>query len=287
MSERTHPLTQVGAATTLEVGVGHMLLNVARPSSGAERGYTRWYEDDHFFSAAMMAPFVFSGRRWVAPQTLAALHYGRPGGEFDPPPGGTYAATYWIAPGHLNDYLAWSAGTGPQLDAQGRNFTERQLTFVSFADRISTVYRDAVVPRDIFSLVDPAGGLIVQLIDAAYPEERDAVAAWLTDEFLPERLAADDNVTDRVIVFRGTADTSGMRPALQEVQRRSDHEGRRLVLLWFLDRDPREGWEKQFASVLDGLATSRHAVIEWSAAFVPAHMGTDDYVDILAAPAAG
>ena len=281
MTESTHPLTQLGASTSLEVGVGHMLINIGCPFSGAARDYTRWYEDDHYFSGAMMAPFVFAGRRWVAPADLAALQYGGPGSEFDPPPGVSYAATYWIAPGHLNDYFAWSAGAGPQLAAQGRNFTDRRLVFVSFADRIGTVYRDESVPADVFELVDPPGGMVVQLIDVPDTSDRDAAAAWLIGELLPQRLAAEGASAHSVLVFRGAADTSAMRPALQDLQRQADNGGRRLLLLWFLDRDPREGWESEFAPLPDLISQSGRFVVEWTAPYVPVHMGTDDYVDDL------
>jgi hypothetical protein len=279
MTDTVHPLTEFGAATSLEVGVGHMLINIADPNPGAEREYSRWYEGDHFFSSAMMAPFVFAGRRWVAPPALQALQYKRPGGEFDGPVGGRFAATYWIAPGHLNDYFAWAAGTGPQLDAQGRNFTERQLRFVSFADRIGTVYRDRSVPADVFALLNPPGGLLVQLVDVPDASDRDATATWLMDVLLPERLAADGASAHSVLVFRGAADTSAMRPALQGLQRRSDNDGRRLLLLWFLDRDPRDDWESQFARLPALIDEAGHGRVEWMSPYLPARMGIDDWAD--------
>jgi hypothetical protein len=281
MTDSTHPLTEFSSSTPLEVGVGHMLINVADPHAGSERQYNRWYEDDHFFPSALMAPFVFAGRRWVAPRDLRAFRYGRPGGEYDPPTGGSYAATYWIAPGHLNDYFAWAAGTGPQLDAQGRNFTDRRLVLVSFADHIGSVYRDERVPRDVFALMDPAGGMVVQLVDVPDAADRDAAAAWLLDDFLPARLAVEGAKAHSVLVFRGAEDTSAMRPALQELQRRADNDGRRLVLLWFLDSDPRTAWESEFAPLPGVMAESGHGVVEWVAPFLPARMGTDDYVDQL------
>jgi hypothetical protein len=281
MTKSVDPITQFAAATSLEVGVGHMLLNIADPHPGQEREYGRWYEDDHFFSAAMMAPFVFGGRRWVAPADLRALQYSRPGGEYDPPGGGSYAATYWIAPGHLNDYFAWSAGTGPQLDAQGRNFADRRLVFVSFADRMGTAYRDDRVPRDVFALMDPSGGLVVQLIDVPDSSVRDDAATWLLDDLLPTRLSVDGASARSVLVFRGAADTSAMRPALQDLQRRADNDGRRLLLLWFLDGDPRDAWDREFSSLPRVIADSGRGVVEWTAPFIPARMGTDDYVDEL------
>jgi hypothetical protein len=282
MTETQHPLTGLGGRTPLDVGLGHMLLNIADPLPGHERAYTRWYEDDHFFSAAMMAPFVFAGRRWVATSDLRALQQTHAGVDGDDAPaGGSHAATYWIAPGHLGDYLAWSAGTGPALEAQGRNFTDRQLVFVTFADHIDSVYRDEEVPRDVYTLMDPPGGMVVQLIDVPDASRRNSTAQWLTREFLPERLALQGSSARSVLLFHGASDTASMRPALQGLQRQADRAGRRILLLWFLDDDPRAAWESEFASLPDLVREQGHGTITWTAPFVPAQMGTDTYVDHL------
>lgn len=275
----THPLTEFSSQTPLDVGVGHMLLNIADPHPGHERDYGRWYEDDHFFPAAMMAPFVFAGRRWLAPASVRELQYARPGGEFDGIGCGSSAATYWIAPGHLNDYFGWAAGTGPQLDAQGRNFAERRLIFVSFADHIGSVYRDESIPRDVFALMDPPGAMVVQLIDVPDAGQRDDVAQWLLNDALPERLAAPGSSAHSVLVFRGAGDTSAMRPALQDLQQKADNHGRRLILLWFLDHEPQRTWDEEFAPLPEYFAEK--APVEWMAPFIPARMGTDTYVDEL------
>ena len=281
MSARADNLTRIGAQSSLTVGLGHMLLNVADPNPGHEVAYTRWYEDDHFFAAAMMAPFVFAGRRWVAPFELRSLQYRRAGGEFDTGDAGRYAATYWIAPGHLNDYIAWAAGTGPQLDAQGRHFPNRRLAFVSFADRIGSVYRDRDVPRDLFSLIDPAAGMVLQIVDVDRPEDREAVAGWLVDELLPQLIARPNASATTALVFRGAADTSAMRPALQNLQRRSDNDGRRLIIVWLTDRCPRDTWSAEFADRPEVFDRSGRAVVEWSTPFVPVRMGTNRYAEEL------
>ncbi|MGO4689695.1 hypothetical protein [Glaciibacter sp. 2TAF33] len=281
MREPAASLTEIGATTSLEVGVGHMLLNIADPNPGHEREYTRWYEDDHFFSAAMMAPFVFSGRRWVAPAALRALQYARADGDYDNSTGGSYAATYWIAPGHLNDYFAWAAGTGPQLDAQGRNFADRRLVFTSFADHVGTAYRDDHPARDVHALIDPPGGLVVQLIDVPQASDRDEVAAWLMGSFLPERLGREGASAQSVLVFRGAADTSMMRPALRDMQLRADNQGRRLLLLWFLENAPNSVWESEFAPLPELIAQTRRGAVEWMSPFLPARMGTNEFTDQL------
>ncbi|MFI5623385.1 hypothetical protein ACIA03_07960 [Nocardioides sp. NPDC051685] len=262
----------------VEVRVGAMLLNIADPEPGWGREYNRWYEDDHFFHGAMMAPWVFAGRRWVAPATLRGLQYSRTGGVFDPPGSGRYAGTYWIAPDHLNDYLAWSGVVGPQMAREGRSFSRRQLVFTTFAEHRASVYRDERVPQDVFALMDPPGGLVVQLIDVPQAEDRDDTIEWLSSEYLPSRLAMTEGSARLAMVFQGAAETPTMRPALRDLQESANNGGRRIVLLWFLDDHPTVGWGTQFAAQAALLDASGRAVLEWMTAFIPSHMGTDDYL---------
>lgn len=263
------------------VGVGAMLLNVADPEPGFEREYNRWYEDDHFFHGAMMAPWVFAGRRWVAPADLRSLQYARPGGPFDPPGSGRYAGTYWIAPDRLNDYLAWTGVVSPQMAREGRSFSQRQLVFTTFAEHRASVYRDDRVPQDVFALMDPPGGLVVQLLDVPTPQDRDGTIEWLGSDYLPERLAVIGGSARLAMIFQGAGHVPSMRPAVRELQQTADNGGRRIVVLWFLDDHPAIEWEGQFAAQIELLAASERAVLEWMTAFVPSHMGTDDYLDQL------
>ena len=124
--------------------------------------------------------------------------------------------------------------------------------------------------------MDPPGGMVVQLIDAPDADNRDEVAEWLTSDFLPSRLSAPGASAHRVILFRGAADTSAMRPALRDLQARADNAGRRILALWFLDADPRTTWETEFATLPDAIADSGRASVRWMAAYLPARMGTDE-----------
>ena len=45
--------------------IGSALITMVEPHVGHERGYNRWYEDDHFNAGAMAMPWMFAGRRWV------------------------------------------------------------------------------------------------------------------------------------------------------------------------------------------------------------------------------
>lgn len=284
MSDDANALTSFAGHTSLEVGLGHMLINIADPTPGHEIEYARWYEDDHYFSAAMMAPFVFSGRRWVAPTQLRALQYSPTDSPFSAHGSGSAAATYWIAPGHLSDYLAWSAGAGPQLDAQGRSFSERTLAFVSFADHLGTAYRSAETPRDVFSLIDPPAGLVVQVIDVPDASARDAIAQVLVNSFLPQQLAARGSGAHTALVFQGAADTRSMRPALQSLQRSADNDGHRLLVLWLLDAAPDTVWNSMFASLPDSVKSAGLGSVSWLAPFLPATMGTLAHIERTAIP---
>ena len=55
--------------------IGAALITMVEPHVGHEHAYNRWYEDDHFYSGAMAMPWMFAGRRWVAPYFLQPLRY--------------------------------------------------------------------------------------------------------------------------------------------------------------------------------------------------------------------
>ena len=52
------------------VKVGSMLFTMVDPHPGHEVAYNRWYERDHFYAGCMVGPWLFAGRRWVAPRSL-------------------------------------------------------------------------------------------------------------------------------------------------------------------------------------------------------------------------
>lgn len=78
------------------VKVGHMLFTMVDPPRGEEVAYNRWYERDHFYAGCLVGPWLFAGRRWVAPRALKALRYPEGGGGFARPDvrAGSYVALY-------------------------------------------------------------------------------------------------------------------------------------------------------------------------------------------------
>jgi hypothetical protein len=57
--------------------------------------------------------------------------------------------------------------------------------------------------------------------------------------------------------------------------------GRRVCLLWFLDRGPREGFARDLNRLHDRLASSGLGEVRLSAGFIPTVPGTDMYVSEL------
>lgn len=55
----------------------------------------------------------------------------------------------------------------------------------------------------------------------------------------------------------------------------------RLTLLWFLEQDPRECWDRHFTGLEETVAESGLGRVELLAPFVPTVPGTDRYVDRL------
>ena len=54
-----------------------MLFTMVDPQRGHEVAYNRWYERDHFYAGCLVGPWLFAGRRWVAPRALKALRFPR------------------------------------------------------------------------------------------------------------------------------------------------------------------------------------------------------------------
>src|SRR5260221_567347 len=69
-------------------------------------------------------------------------------------------------------------------------------------------------------------------------------------------------------------------PAGHPVPRAEGGDTRRMVL-WFIDRDPAEGWADTFGSHGDALAASGAGRVLWAAPFIPTVPGTDTYTDQL------
>ena len=147
-------------------------------------------------------------------------------------------------------------------------------------DHAGSVYRDADVPDVRWSLVDPPAGLVLQVVDADVPEDRDALERWLLTEHLARRLGPGSPATC-ALVFRTNPPDPGHSEAVYRSQLAVTNGGRRLTVLWMLDRDPREIWAEHFVDEVERVLASGLGRTALVAPFLPCRMGTNAYEDAL------
>jgi hypothetical protein len=262
--------------------VGAALITWVEPVPEHIVGYNRWYEDDHMITGAMVMPWMFSGRRFVAPRSVQHLRGPAGSRVADPLEAGKYIAIYWINEGRLADHEQWSLGTNYRLHAEGRGsyrgvgfdpLEERSHVFTAFHDHLGSNYRDDDVPRDVHTLVQPYEGLVVQLVDAA-GVPREELDQWLATEYTPSVLGGPAAVTVRFAPRALPSDK------LAHVKELDGVEGV-IVLLHFLECDPRDCWDERFAVAETTIRAGGVGTLAIQAAFVPTKHGTNAYVDEL------
>ncbi|AZK94601.1 MULTISPECIES: hypothetical protein [Streptomyces] len=255
---------------------GHALITMVEPHPGHEYSYNRWYEDDHYIAGAMAMPWIYAGRRWVAPRDLQLLRYPADSAVASPVTAGCYLSTYWITEGRYDEHMKWTVGINRRLNRDGRVHHGRTHVFTAFHDHAATVYRDgAAGPRDHHALDHPYAGLVLEVVDAAGPERRNALLEWLRTRRLPGRLRG--SAAAMVTVFRPTPLPGDRMTYVKQVE----GVDTRLTLLWFLEEDPRDQWEERFGGLGEAVAATGLGRVELVAPFVPTVPGTDRYVDRL------
>lgn len=264
------------------VEIGGALITMVEPEPGFERAYNRWYEDDHFYSGAMQGPWTFAGRRWVAPRELRARRAPVADSVVQPPDAGCYISTYWITRGHEDDNERWSyEAMDKALMPHGRGFVERTHVYTAFHRYRFGLVRDADSPMQPHLALDARyAGLLVEVVDASTREALAPLEAWLRDEHLPAHLAGSD--AGLVLAFTPVPFSQGRieQPGTKAVEPPAG-VGVQLCLLWFLDGDPLAGAGAGLTAHHAGLAASGLGTLRFSGAFVPTHVGTDDFVDRL------
>ncbi|MFI1734252.1 hypothetical protein ACH40E_34595 [Streptomyces acidicola] len=258
------------------VEVGHALITMVEPHLGHERAYHRWYEDDHYYAGAMAMPWMYAGRRWVATRDLQLLRYPEKSAVAQPVTTGCYITVYWVTAGRYDDHMKWTVAINKRLNRDARVYQDRTHVFTAFQDHEATVYRDgAAGPRDFHALDHPYAGLVVQVIDADGPAERDELLEWLRSRHLPGRLAGSPAAM--VTLFRPVPLPLDRMSYVKQVEGADT----RLTLLWFLEADPRECWEEHFTGLDEAVTEAGLGRVELVAPFIPTVPGTDRYVDRL------
>ncbi|HEY4333665.1 MAG TPA: hypothetical protein VGM78_13885 [Ilumatobacteraceae bacterium] len=252
--------------------IGSALITMVEPHVGHEAAYNRWYEDDHFNAGAMAFPWMFAGRRWVAPVPYQLVRYPADSVIAQPLESGKYISTYWITDGQDDANLRWAVGTNHRLFADGRVFQQRDHTFTAFQQYRGAIYRDAAGPRDVHALNYPYAGLVLEVIDTADRASRETLIEWMRTERVP---AAGSSVA------LGTLFQPMPLPGdKQEYVKDVEGVDNRLTVLWFTDEDPLHCWS-EFADAGARVSAAGVGRVELMAPFIPTLPGTEKYVDQL------
>jgi hypothetical protein len=259
-----------------ETAIGSALITMVEPHVGHELAYNRWYEDDHFYSGAMANPWMFSGRRWVAPRRLQALRFPDPSPIADPIDAGKYIATYWLTAGRYEDHLRWTVATNQRLLPDGRIFLERDHIFTSFSEYRGAAYRDGPAgPRDIHALDHPYEGLVLEVIDGPDAAGRAALIDWVQHVHAPAVMA--DTPVAMALLFTPMPLPADRMSYVEDVPGTDS----RVTVLWFCQIDPADIWHDVFVPETERVAGGGLGRVVLAAPFVPTIPGTDTYVDEL------
>jgi hypothetical protein len=273
-----HPFySEVPRRLSHEVAIGGALITLVEPHPGHEVAYNRWYEDDHFYAGALFMPWMFAGGRFLATRDLQLLRTPQDSFIARPVTAGCFLHLYWIAAGHLADHKAWTFATNRELTAQDRRYAERTHVYTTFADYLGAEYRDAAGPRDIHSLDHRYPGVVLQVVQAGEDTSRGDLDDWLRTRYLPSLTRAGGPVAQ-------TLRFADVPLAEAQVDHRGlaiPHAERRVVLVHFLDDDPRHRWAEHFAGNAAAVESGGLGRLELSAPFIPVEFGTNRFLDEL------
>jgi len=255
------------------VEIGQILIAIAEPHRKTLDEYHAWFERDHMYSAVLIGPGAFAANRYKATRDLKALRYPADGNVFPKIDSGAFVALYYIAKGFCDEHFAWSFAQTERLGAEGRNNPDRELTLTWLCDFEGAVARDAnSVPPEI-ALDHPYAGIVMTWIDRTPETPIDELERWLLEEALPPTLT--DSPVDQVLLFSprdfpaaatGTRLTPGtIAPNLRA--------GEGLLLIHFLEQDPRAAWKQHFAALGESIAASGRGRVALVAPFVPTPRG--------------
>jgi len=261
----------------LHIGAGW--ISMIEPGQGYEGAFNRWYSDDHFYAGGMCLPGIFAGRRWVATKELRALRYSS---DEDLAHYGCYLHTNLFSSHQLDDVNTALSTTLQYLGKEGRMYaTEipRRHMYTAITPYETVIYRDETTegPLDIHALDYPFAGVVLELIDAAKDHTRTELLDWLRMDFIPKAIGASSALMCLVFVHADLPDII-KSPRLPSKYPTGES---RVVLLWFVESDPRMCWNKEFAGHGSSIHQSGLGKLMFAGPFIPTVPGTNRYVDEL------
>jgi hypothetical protein len=260
-----------------DVEIGGALISMVEPRPGREVDYTRWYEDDHYYSGALAMPWMFAGRRYIATRDLQLLRYPDDSVIASPVTTGCCLHLYWITKGRVDQHIAWTKSTNARLTQDGRKFEDRTHIFTSFSDYLGGVVRDKDGPRDIHAIDVGYPGVLFEVIDANPGIEREDLDRWLAADYTEWVQRGPHSPVAQTLRFAPRPRGSDTESDVQDIP----GGDRRITVVHFLDEDPRIRWMTLFSQHGHYVERSGLGRLQFCAPFIAAHPGTNRYVDQL------
>jgi len=255
------------------VGLGSILVSLLEPEVGKATDFHRWYERDHFYAGCMVGAWFFAGRRYVATRPLKALRYPASSPLMDDTSLGSYLALYWIHRDHHEETERWAVDRVLWLGENGRMEGARSTAHAAFYTYRWTACRDDDgVPPEL-ALDHPFPGAVMvmsQRPEGVSIEDRDA---WMLGEALPKLLPGSPiALTLSLSQLALPADSPVYTPPPTDL-------AQRCLEIYFLDQDPREGWDSFFAPLGRSFADAGMGEVSFAGGFIPTIPGSDRYAD--------
>ncbi len=256
------------------VKVGSLLFTMVDPQRGHEVVYNRWYERDHFYAGCMVGPWLFAGRRWVAPRRLKDLRFPADSTIARPTvQAGSYVALYWIHAGHHDEHHEWGGKQAAWLYQNQRGFNERTHVHTLMYTHDWTRYRDAdPVPLEL-SLDHPFAGMASVFIERREGVTQEEFDVWFRGQRLGPFLAGSPVAS--CSCWSPIPQREGPMP-IPRVERTHLLD----LYLFFLDAAPEATWDR-FAALAREVDASGIARVVFASPWIPTVVGTDKYTDEL------
>ena len=263
-----------GLLGSTPIDVGAALFSLHDPHRGHERAFNRYYERDHMYSAALLAPFTIAGQRWVATAELKAMR--RPEvGPFGPIVDGSYLTMFWIQAEHLDSQQEWVSRQMRSLVEAGRTFAERSVQTATAYDVLGSYRRDADGVPPFMALDHRYAGCAWLIVERADAVPLASFSSWLLDDLLPKHFTSSPVAI--AIAFIPRPKEPWWPAAAPEVE----GVGHRLAITAFIEEDPRNVWDAVFVPLVAAIDASSRGRTLFAAPFIPTEPGTDAYVDQL------
>jgi hypothetical protein len=269
-TEKPAPNIQdVGTGDTRDkpIKLGGALVTMVEPHKGHEVAYNRWYERDHFYAGCQIGAWNLAGTRFVATRECKAKRYPESSPICPDPTSGSYLAVYWILAGKFGEWIQWGTNQVNWLHDNDRMFPHRDHVHTLMYKYRGEVHADEDgVPAEL-ALDRRYPGVVLVIGELAEGIKESQITEWVQSRPLP----SDQVVTFTPIPLLGNAPSDVPR----------DEAADRFLHLYFVDGDPVEIWDEQFASLGDDLAAAGLGTVVFASPFIGTVAGTDTYTDQL------